>query len=58
MGDGELVVVGAGRGHRDLDAAHADPHQRAHLEQLEADGAAGRLDELRVLESAAPQCAE
>src|SRR6516162_5655718 len=35
MGEGELVLVGTGGGHRDLDAADADPHQRANLEQLE-----------------------
>jgi len=34
MGEGELVLVGTGGGHRDLDAADADPHQRANLEQL------------------------
>jgi hypothetical protein len=32
MGEGELVSVGEGRGHRDLDAAHANPHQCADLE--------------------------
>ena len=26
MGEGELVLVGTGGGHRDLDAADADPH--------------------------------
>ena len=26
MGQGELVLVGTGGGHRDLDAADADPH--------------------------------
>jgi len=48
MSEGELVLVGTGGGHRDLDAADADPHQRANLEQLEADRTAGRLGELRV----------
>ena len=32
---------GAARGHRDLDAADADAHQRADLEELEAKRAAG-----------------
>ena len=36
----------AGRGHGDLDAADADPHQRADLEELETDRAAGGLGEL------------
>jgi hypothetical protein len=58
MSENKLVLVRAGRGHRDLDAAHADPHQHADLEQLEADGAAGRAGELRVLESKTPQCAD
>ena len=48
MGEGELVLVGTGGGHRDLDATDADPHQRANLEQLEADRTAGRLCKLRV----------
>ena len=48
MGKGELVLVGTGGGHRDLDAGDADPHQRADLEQLEADRTAGRLCKLRV----------
>lgn len=35
MGEGERILVGTGRAHRDLDAADADPHQRADFEQLE-----------------------
>jgi hypothetical protein len=27
VGEGELVSVGEGRGHGDLNAAHVDPHQ-------------------------------
>ena len=46
MGEGELVLVGTGRGHRDLDAADADPHQRANLEQLEAVGGTDGAAEL------------
>ena len=46
MGEAELVLVWTGGGHRDLDAADADPHQRANLEQLEADRSAGRLCKL------------
>src|SRR5215471_21841554 len=34
MGEGELVLVGTGGGHRDLDAADADPNQRADLDSL------------------------
>jgi hypothetical protein len=48
MDGGALVLKWAGGGHRDLDAADADPHQRADLEQLEADRTAGRLGELGV----------
>jgi hypothetical protein len=43
MGEGELVLVGTSRGHRDFDAADADPHRRANLEQLEADRTAEPL---------------
>jgi hypothetical protein len=46
--EGELVLVGTGGCQRDLDAADADPHQRADLEQLEADRTAGRRGKLRV----------
>ena len=46
MGEGELVLVGTGRGHRDLGAADADPHQRANLEQLEAVGGTDGAAEL------------
>lgn len=55
MGEGELVVKRAGGGHRDLDAADADPHQRADLEQLEADCAAGGFSKLGVPQSDAAQ---
>jgi len=36
---------------RDLDAADADAHERADLEQLETNGAAGGLGELSVVET-------
>jgi len=39
------------RRHRDLDAADADAHERADLEQLETNGAAGGLGELSVVET-------
>ena len=35
MSEGELVLPGAGGRHGDLDAPHADAHQRADLQQLE-----------------------
>ena len=35
VGQGELGAAGEGRGHRDLDAAHADPDEGADLEQLQ-----------------------
>jgi hypothetical protein len=54
MGEGELVLKRAGGGHRDLDSADAEPHQRADLEQLEADRAAGGLGELGVPQGDAP----
>src|SRR6476469_1760164 len=58
MGEGELVLIGAGRGHRELDAAHADPDEGADLQELQADGAAGGLGELGVLEGDATQRAQ
>ena len=58
MGEGELVLLGAGRSHCDLDSAHADPHQRADLQQLEPDRAAGCLGELGVAQGDAAQGAE
>src|SRR6266700_30027 len=39
-----------GRRHRDLDAADADAHERTDLEQLEANGAAGSLGKLGIVE--------
>jgi uncharacterized protein YjlB len=34
VGDGEVVLIGEGLGHREFDAPHAGGHQRADLEQL------------------------
>ena len=50
MGEGELVLIGAGGGHSDFDATDADPYQCADLEQLDTNGAAGGLGELGVPE--------
>jgi hypothetical protein len=45
-GEGEVALIGAARSHCEFDAPHASPHQRADLEELEADRPAGRLGEL------------
>ena len=55
VGEVVLGLVGAGRGHRDLDPAHAAPHLGADLQQLEPDGAAGRGGELGVAQADAPE---
>lgn len=44
-----------GRRHRDFDAADADAHECADLEQLEPNGAAGRPRELGIVETDAAQ---
>src|SRR5262245_57225232 len=41
---------GATRRHRNLDAAHADPHERADLQQFETDGAAAGLRKWRMIQ--------
>jgi selenocysteine lyase/cysteine desulfurase len=46
-----ITTVWAGRGHGDLDAAHAEPHLGADLQELEPDGAAGGGGELGVPEA-------
>jgi hypothetical protein len=52
IGEVVLGLVGAGRGHGDLDAAHAAAHLGA---DLEPDGAAGCSGELDVPEPDPPQ---
>src|ERR1700674_3953470 len=49
---------GVARGHRDFDTAHADAHQRADLEQREANGAAAGVVEAGVGQADPPQGAE
>src|SRR5271167_5087088 len=49
------VAVGKGRRHREQDAPEAGLHQRADLEQLQANRAAGRVGEPRVGQADAPQ---
>jgi hypothetical protein len=51
MGGAVLGLVREGRGHGELDAAHAGAYKRANLQQLEADGAAGGAGELSVGEA-------
>ncbi len=46
MCDRELVLIWTGGGHRDLDAPHTHPHQRAAFQQLQADRPTGRGGEL------------
>src|SRR4051794_7256771 len=46
MRQGKLMLIGTGRGHGDVDPAHADPHQRADLEQFQPDAAATGPGEL------------
>ncbi len=48
MGGAVLGPVGEGRGHGELDAAHAGAHQGTDLQQLEADRAAGGAGELSM----------
>ena len=56
--DPVFALVGKGSGHRELDAADRNPHQRADLEQLETDGGAAGLGELRMLEHDTAQGAD
>src|SRR6516162_11522788 len=49
-GAGPIFGDRAGRGHCDIDAADADAHERADLEQLETKGAAGGVGEGGALE--------
>ena len=51
MSFAELVLVGAGGGHGELDAANAARDDGADLEEREADGAAGGLCEPGAAES-------
>ena len=55
MGDAKIECIGAGAGHRDLDAADADAHQGADFEEPQANGAAGRTGEPGARESDPPQ---
>ena len=55
VGGTVLGLIGKGRGHGQLDAAHAGAHQRPDLQKLQADGAAGGAGELGVLEADAAQ---
>jgi hypothetical protein len=48
MRQGELGVLRAGRSDGDLDATDGDGDAGAEFEQLQADGAAGRLRQLAV----------
>ena len=50
MGEVVLGLVRAGRGHGNLDPAHAHSHLGTDLQELEPDGAAGRAGELGVAE--------
>jgi hypothetical protein len=58
MGGVVLGPIGEGRGHGELDAAHAGAHQGADFEQLEANVAAGGCDELGMDEADAAQGAD
>src|SRR5512139_3617611 len=49
-GAAPVLLCRTGRRHGELDASGADAHQRADLEQLEPDGAAGRLREVGIVE--------
>ena len=55
MRERELVLPRTGRGHGEDHAAHADPHQRADLQQFQPDRAAGRRGKLRVRQADAAQ---
>ena len=56
--DPVFALIGEGRAHGELDAADRNPHERADLEELEADRGATGLDELRVPEGDAAKGAE
>jgi hypothetical protein len=49
-GHGELGLVGTARADREMDAAHADAHLGAELEELEADGLHSSAGELGMFE--------
>ncbi len=51
MGSGENGLVGAARGHGELDTADADGDESADLEELTADGAAGGVGEFGRLQA-------
>ena len=48
MGGVVLGLIGEGRGHGELDAAHTGAHQSPDLQELEAYGPARGACELRV----------
>src|SRR5204863_4185560 len=58
VGEGEVALIGAARGHGEFDAPEAGAYQRADLEELETDRAAGRFGELGLLQSNASQRAD
>ena len=47
VGEGEVALIGAARGHGEFDTPHADADERADLQELEANGTAGRFAALR-----------
>jgi len=55
IGAGVEVLPGIGETHFQLDAAHADAHQRADLEPLEPDGIDLSLSPLRALQGQPPE---
>src|SRR3954462_9355703 len=46
MRQGKLLLIRTGRGHRDMDPAHAEPDQRADLQQFQPDATATGAGEL------------
>src|ERR1700741_2801606 len=58
MGESEFILPRTGGSHGDLDASHADTNQGTEFQQLEADGAAGGLGELRMRQPDATERAE
>src|SRR5437763_7708127 len=54
VGEGEVALIGAARGHGEFDAPEAGSHQRADLEELETDRAAGRFGGFGLLQSNTP----
>src|SRR3954453_4612476 len=58
MRQGKLMLIGTGRGDSDMDPAHADPDQRADLQQCPPDAAATGPGELGEGQTDAAQRAE